>query len=316
MPGVDELVIISENEPAAKSEDGKEAAAASGAPSNAPATKSEVGKEAAAASDAPSEPRRLTRVDRVLGATKAVSVRILRRAAGILRASGQIFKVGAIKRGWQAMAAGVIDANLKLLGKLRGRAAEPEADGDRKDPIRRGNAREAKDARETIASQIRDRAKDVEVASAAVKAPVSRLRLTLIVLLFTVLGTIAGMLFSFALFSTMVANQAVRIDEQLDELVALGKQYEKSKTATAQLRNANQDLTRQLEEAEQALARLEASRAASAPAEPEEARRGGPQRLSGRPAGPAERGAAKDCIVGQDGIGKDLSKCIKKFNGE
>ena len=308
MSGADDLVTISEDEPIPSDEVGAPAigsprvkATSQSGTNNPRSEKLQSGKE--------SEPTELTTRDRAHGRYKELLAGAVGRTVAALGRVVNLLKIGSLKRGIQSLATGVIDAHLRGLQKIRGGAADSTADNDAKEEVRRGNSREQ------VVKGIRGRAK--EVLAPPAKLPTSRVRVALIILLFTTIGGISGMLFSFALFSTMVTKQAMRIDEQIDEMVLLERQYEKAKTAVAQLRNSNQELLRRLEEAGQALARLDPSRPA-AMISPPEAR----QTEEGLPRSPrrptvqrSERGANRECIVGEDDISGDLSSCIHIYNG-
>ena len=221
----------------------------------------------------------------------------------------RLLTIGSLWHGVQSLVTRVIDGQLRVLQRLRGGVKNPDPDDAGKEETRREGGREQ------IAKAIRGRAQ--EVLAAPAMAPTRRLRVTLIVLLFTVIGCISGMLFSFALFSNMVTRQAMRIDDQLDEIVLLGRQYEKAKTTIAQLRNSNQTQLRRLEDAEQALARLNALRPAEE-AVSAEARRNDERSARaaiGTTDGRTEARANRECVVGTDDIGGSLSKCIRKLNG-
>jgi len=318
--GTDELVTISEVEPKLGDTAGALATGSPGAqatpqsstnhpPTKKPQVSLQPDALVTARAGKEGEPSVLTTHGRALGRYKELVAGAVGRTVAALGRVVNLLKIGSLKRGIQSLGTSVIDAHLRGLQRIRGGAADSTADNDAKEEVRRGNSREQ------VVKEIRGRAK--EVLAPPAKLPTSRVRVALIILLFTIIGGVSGMLFSFALFSTMVTKQAMRIDEQIDEMVLLGRQYEKAKTASAQLRNSNQDLLRRLEEAEQALAKLDSSRSTAMTPAPEARQTEWriPPSPRRSPGSHSEGARSRDCVVGKDDISGDLSKCIRELDG-
>lgn len=209
------------------------------------------------------------------------------------------------KHFFQAGAVRIIDAGTGLLLRLRKRA-EKTTDGEtrsdeksaereprpEKSPVREGRGKEAAP-------------KEVEVAVA--QEPRSPLRSFFIYLLVLVIGTIAGMTFSFALLSKMVFNQAQKIEDQRDEITQLEKHQSKILESEARYRTESTEYQKQLREMETNLAAL---KAAKEPSPPEPA--GSPATHSaGRQPQARKTG---DCKLDVGNLNGNLNRCIDEFN--
>ena len=220
----------------------------------------------------------------------------------------------ALKRVWRAiltlllrpkhfLQAGLvrsIDACSGLLQRLRKRTQE-SADGDAPADERHAE----RESRQEKSPPREEHPKEPVPKEAAVKPPRSRLHNAIIYLLVLVVGALAGMVFSFTLMSTMVVNQAQRIENQQDEISQLEKQNTKILESEARYRKENSEYRLRLdefekiaEEAAKSQALLEA--AASAPANP-----------TGKP--PQAKKTGK-CNVDAGNIGGNLNRCLDDFN--
>lgn len=135
--------------------------------------------------------------------------------------------------------------------------------------------------------------------------PRSRLRNIFIFLLGSVISAMAGMIFSYTLLSTMIVNQAQKIDVQMDELSQLERQYSKILTSEARYRNENQVCQKELEDAEQELAQLTADKQLSAQVPP-----AGSSTAARQPA--PER--VVNCYLGTEATARDITRCINVYN--
>lgn len=122
----------------------------------------------------------------------------------------------------------VIDTLSGVLKRLRNLVGKPKEEGG-----------DGEDRSESRSSRKKPKAPSADEAAqaAAPPAPHSPVRSLFIYLLVLVVGTLAGMIFSFALLSNMVINQAHKIGDQRDELSQLEKQYSRVLESEAKYRN-------------------------------------------------------------------------------
>jgi hypothetical protein len=205
--------------------------------------------------------------------------------------------VGRLKRLKQFFATDylrTIDRLSRVLKRLRGLVGKPkEEDSPGEEKAERSEARGAP-------KKTKRPATDDAAHAAAPPAPHSLVRSLFIYLLVLVVGIIAGMIFSFALLSNMVINQAHKIGDQRDEISQLEKQYSRVLESEAKYRN-------KLTETESQLNQLTRKTEKEAePAEPVTA-----------PAAATEKaGAARktaNCSL-ESGSPDKLAKCLEEFN--
>ncbi|TRZ67385.1 MAG: hypothetical protein D4S02_05275 [Rhodocyclaceae bacterium] len=122
----------------------------------------------------------------------------------------------------------VIDTLSGVLKRLRSLVGKPKEEGGEGEE--RGEARSSRKKSKAPAA-------DEAALAAAPPAAHSPVRSLLIYLLVLVVGIIAGMIFSFALLSNMVINQAHKIGDQRDEISQLEKQYSRVLETEAKYRN-------------------------------------------------------------------------------
>jgi len=122
----------------------------------------------------------------------------------------------------------VIDALSRVLKRLRNLVGKPREEGGEGEE--RG---ESRSSRKKAKAPVADDAAHA-VAPTAPHSPVRRLFIYLLVL---IAGIIAGMIFSFALLSNMVINQAQKIGDQRDEISQLEKQHSRVLESEAKYRN-------------------------------------------------------------------------------
>lgn len=183
----------------------------------------------------------------------------------------------------------VIDALSGVLKRLRKRAGKPvEEDGQREE------REEPRGSRKPAKTPHPDQA-----PAAAPPAPRGPVRSLFIYLLVLIVGIIAGMIFSFALLSNMVINQAQKIGDQRDEISQLENQYSKALESQAKYRNRLSDVESQLNQLTQRIGK-------EAPAEP-----------ANPPATAKEKSpiSAKtgNCTL-ESGNAEELARCIDDFN--
>lgn len=193
-----------------------------------------------------------------------------------------------------------IDACSSLLQRLRQRAQESNGDDAPAD-----EKHAEREPRQEKAPPREEPPKEPIPREAAVKPPRSRLHNAIIYLLVLVVGALAGMVFSFTLMSTMVVNQAQRIENQQDEISQLEKQNTKILESEARYRKENSEYRQRLDEFEriaeeaaksQALLESAANSTAHAPGKPAQAKKTG------------------KCNVDAGNIGGNLNRCIDDFN--
>lgn len=183
----------------------------------------------------------------------------------------------------------LIDGLSAGLKRLRSRVGEPkEADG------------EGEERSESRAPHKKAKTPHAEEAPAAAPPPPRNpVRSFFIYLLVLIVGIIAGMIFSFALLSNMVINQAQKIGDQRDEISQLEKQYSKALESQAKYRNRLSDVESQLNQLTQRLGKEAPVEPASPPAT---AREKSPI--------PAKTG---NCNL-ESGNAEELARCIDEFN--
>lgn len=195
----------------------------------------------------------------------------------------------------------IIDASTGLLQRLRKSAAEPAAEETSADE--RSAAREESHARKPR----EDHGKEAPPKPAVAAHPHSPIHNILIYLLVLIVGGLAGMTFSFVLFSTMVSNQAKKIDDQRDEISQLEKQHSILLESEARYRKENNEYRKQLSEIEAA--------AAARNAETEKAAREAAGN-SVAPQGARHPVARKtgNCNLEAGNIDNNLTRCVEEFN--
>lgn len=212
---------------------------------------------------------------------------------------GQLLR---LKHFLQAGMVRMIDACSGLLLRLRKRAAEPKDEETQNDERR--SARENHPEKSAVRVE---HAKEVTPEEVAVHEPRSPLRSFFVYLLVLVIGAIAGMTFSFTLLSTMLINQAQRIEDQSDEITQLEKQHSRIQESEAKCRKENTEYQKRVSEFE---ANLTPQNAAGDPAIAEPAGSSAPH-ATGKP--PQAR-KTDNCNLDAGNIGGNLTRCIDDFN--
>ncbi|MDD5174918.1 MAG: hypothetical protein PHQ05_00660 [Sterolibacterium sp.] len=223
-----------------------------------------------------------------------LNLKQLRRAIG-----GQLLR---LKHIFQAGVVRMIDASSGLLLRLKKRAEESRDEdtrADKKHPERETRP-EKIPARE-------ERVKGAAPREVAVQEPRSPLRSVFIYLLVLVIGAIAGMTFSFALLSTMLFNQAHRIEDQRDEIAQLEKQHSRILESEAKYRKENVEYQKRLSEIEENVAAQNAAKESSLPE---------PAGSPGIPVTGKQHQAKKtgDCKLDAGNLGGNLTRCVDEFN--
>lgn len=184
-----------------------------------------------------------------------------------------------------------IDVLSGALKRLRSRAGQPPSDD--------GESDEKSEAR---SSNKKAKASHADAAAHEAKppAPHSAVRSVFLYLLVVIVGIIVGMIFSFALLSNMVINQAKKIEDQRDEISQLERLNAKALEAEARYRN-------RLAEAESELNQL-ARKTEREPAPTEAVKPSGAtfdKSSSARKTG--------NCTL-EAGNPEQLAKCVEDFN--
>jgi len=232
------------------------------------------------------------------GSAPVAKIRLLPRVKQLLsRLGGFLLRPLHILR---TAAAKIGVAGRGLLQRFRKPSAEPDAAEDQKHE--RGAAREEKHAK-TKARE--EPGKEVQPPPASAPHPHSAVHSVLLYLLVLIIGSIAGMVFSFVLFSTMVSNQAHKIDDQRDEISQLEKQNSRLLESEANYRKENKEYRQRLDELEA----LEASRN-PAVAVPEPAGNPG---LPARAKTPVARKTGT-CNLDAGNVDNNLTRCVDEFN--
>lgn len=201
----------------------------------------------------------------------------------------------------------IIDASHGLLLRLRGRLKPPI-----EEEARSASQAPPVESRKTRTLEIEEEQRLPTVS--VVSKPRSRLRSLFVFLLGSVISAIAGMIFSYTLLSTMIVNQARKIDDQMDEISRLGRQYSIILTSEARYRNENQACQKNLEEMELNLADQRSAEITSAqePGATRYAQTGASvssgNRLQQIPGGVVE------CQLGSEETASDLTRCINVYN--
>lgn len=236
-------------------------------------------------------------------AAPAAGNRLLLGLKGLLHVIGGLFQ--RPKHVLQAGVVKIIDAGSGLLQRLRKRTAESgaeQAPDDEHRAVRPESQAKAK-AREA-------HAKEAPPQEVAAPHPHSAVHTILLYLLMLVIGSVAGMTFSFVLFSTMVSNQAKKIEDQRDEISQLEKQHSRLLESEANYRKESNEFRQRLSELEA----LEAARNAATAA----------QEAAANPAAanPATTARGKqpvarktgNCNLAAGNIDNNLNRCIDEFN--
>lgn len=220
--------------------------------------------------------------------------RIGRTIAGQLQRTKHFFQAGLVR---------AIDVSSGLLQRLKKRAEES---GDRETRADERHAEREPRHEKTPVREERAKAKEpkeVEVQPTA-RSPLHNFIIYLLVL---VVGAIAGMTFSFALLSSMVSNQAHRIEDQRDEISQLEKEHLRIMESEAKYRKENIELQKKLSELE---ANAAAQTAAKEPALSEPA--GSPAvHATGKQPQTKKTG---DCKLDAGNLSGNLTRCIDEFN--
>jgi len=202
----------------------------------------------------------------------------------------------------------VIDAFSGALKRLRKRAAEfdseipPAAgqDGERE-------AREEGHARSKPQEE-RGKAKEMPEEAVVEAHPHSTFHVILLYVLVLIIGCVVGMIFSFLLLSTMVTNQAKKIDDQRDEISQLERQHTHLLESEARCRDENKQYRQRIGEFEAEQAAREAKEAAAQEAA---AMLAGAARGKAAASAPQKTG---NCKLGAGNVDNNLNRCIEEFN--
>lgn len=235
--------------------------------------------------------------------TPAAGSKLLLSLKKLLHAIGGLFQRS--KHILQGGVAKIIDAGRGLLQRLRKRTTEPgegQAPDDERKAARPESQAKAK-AREA-------HAKEVPPQEVAAPHPHSAVHSILLYLLVLIIGSVAGMTFSFLLFSTMVSNQAKKIDDQRDEISQLEKQHSRLLESEANYRKESNESRQRLSELEALeAARVAATAAQEAAANPTAAN----PATTARGKQPVARKTG-NCTVDAGNIDQNLNRCIDEFN--
>lgn len=185
----------------------------------------------------------------------------------------------------------VIDAMSGVLKRLRSRVGKSRQEEDQED-----EKGEPRASRKTTKAPHADEA----AVAAAPPAPRSPVRSFFIYLLVLLVGILTGMIFSFALLSNMVINQAQKIGDQRDEIAQLEKQYSRVLQSEAKYRNRVSEVEAQLDQITRTTVKETAAVEAST----------APAATSEKPAKPRNVG---NCALESGDPGK-LARCIDEFN--
>lgn len=202
-------------------------------------------------------------------------------------------------------AAGLVrmrDAGSGLLKRLKKRsvdAAEGDAETDERHAERPAR-KEKKPVRD-------ERVRTETPQEATPQAPRSGLHNLIINLLVLVIGAIAGMTFSFTLLSSMLFNQANRINDQREDIGQLEKQVSRIMESEARYRKENNELQKRLSEMEATAAAQNAAKEAPLA---ESAASSAPH-STGKQAQAKKSG---DCKLDAGNLGSNLNRCIDEFN--
>ncbi len=202
----------------------------------------------------------------------------------------------------QTGGARLVDAGKGLMQRLRNRG-KPSPEEDRVDKRHDDKSRDPGVARKKTEPP------PTAEAPKAVK-PRSPVRSFFLYLLVLIIGGIAGMTFSFALFSKIIANQAEKIGDQRDEIAKIETQLSRTMESEAKFRLETMESKKKLSEVENRLnAAIQNSRENTAPTE---------TRVN--PTAPAAAvkspGSVKsgDCVLASGKIGDNLARCINSYN--
>lgn len=182
-----------------------------------------------------------------------------------------------------------------------------------KTPREAGSDDERPDDKDRTPRAARKKAEPPPIAEApkAVE-PRSKVRSFFLYLLALIVGGIAGMTFSFALLSKIIANQAEKIVDQRDEIAGIEAQLSRTMQAETKYRLESMESKKKLNAAENQLnAAIHDSRENAMPEE-----------TTIKPTTPAttpatvKPGAAKPgkCVLEPGKIGDDLTRCIDIYN--
>ncbi|MFA7268218.1 MAG: hypothetical protein WC073_02615 [Sterolibacterium sp.] len=196
----------------------------------------------------------------------------------------------------------IADAGRGLLKRLRKPAAEPAEEEAHTD--KRGAER---DERPGKGSARAERHKEAAPKEAPAPQPQKGVPSVLLYLMVLLIGVVVGMTFSFALLSTMVFNQAQKIEAQNDEISQLEKQHSILLESEAKYRNENAEYRQRLNKLETLAA------AQNAPKETPSHESGENPTVppSGKSAAPRKTG---NCNLEVGNIGNNLSRCVDEFN--
>jgi len=190
----------------------------------------------------------------------------------------------------------IINAGKAVTQRFGKRAAPP----DEKD-----GAEERRSDKETRVAKKKPEPPPVDGATVA---PRSRLRSFLLTLLVLILGGIAGMTFSFALLSKMIANQAERIGAQRDEMAEMENQLVRLQESEAKYRRENMEHQKKQKNAENQLHPTPQNPGNAPPVVPPAPAAAA---AASKPPLPAKSG---NCTLESSKIGDNLTRCIDEFN--
>ena len=227
--------------------------------------------------------------------------RLLHSIGSLFQRPKHLLQAGVVK---------ALDTCSGLLQRLRKRAAEPGAEEAPADG--RSSAREESHAKAKVRE---DRgkeapAKEVPPKEAAVPRPHNAVHSILLYLLVLIVGSVAGMIFSFLLFSTMVSNQAKKIEDQRDEISQLEKQHSRLLESEANYRQENNETRQRLRELET----LETERMAAKAAQEVAANQAAANASAAARGKPPVARKAGNCTVDVGKIDQNLNRCIEEFN--
>lgn len=205
----------------------------------------------------------------------------------------------------QASVVKILDACSGLLQRLRKRAVEPGKEQTPDD-----ERRAARPESHAKAKPREDHAKEAPPKEAAVPAPHSAVHSALLYLLVLIVGSVAGMTFSFLLFSTMISNQAKKIDDQREDISQLEKQHSRLLESEARYRKENTEYKQRLSELEA----LEAARVAATTAQEAAASQAAANSSAAARGKPPVARKTGNCTVDAGNIDHNLNRCIDEFN--
>lgn len=197
----------------------------------------------------------------------------------------------------------IFDAGRGLLQRLRNRGTPPAEE-------RGADKRQDEKSREPRATRKKEEP-PASVEQPQTVAPRSPVRSVFLYLLVLILGTIAGMTFSFALLSKIITNQAEKIGDQRDEIAKIETEHSNTLLSEAKYRLESMESKKRLSEVESQLRTALQNAKGITPPPPPETRTNPTAPATVKPPGSAKPG---DCVLDSGKVGDNLARCINNFN--